>query len=97
MEKLLLTPVEAAQVLGIGRSKLYQLLRDGQISSVRIGKCRRIPATALRDLVDRLCPDRDYVAANASAVPTEVASMAPHQHRSGWAVQPGANAGERIA
>ncbi len=34
MDKLLLTPVEAAAVLGIGRSKLYELLQTGQLASV---------------------------------------------------------------
>lgn len=36
MDKLLLTPDEAARVLGIGRSKLYELLRAGVVESVRI-------------------------------------------------------------
>jgi len=51
MERLLLTPTEAAQALGIGRSKLYELLRAGAIRSVRIGSCRRVPADALMDFV----------------------------------------------
>ena len=37
MEKLLLKPFEAAEALGICRSKLYQLLRNGTVVSVRIG------------------------------------------------------------
>lgn len=47
MDKLLLTPTEAAHALGIGRSKLYQLLQTGQLGWVRIGSCRRVPAEAL--------------------------------------------------
>lgn len=54
MDKLLLTPDEAARVLGIGRSKLYELLRAGVVESVRIGTCRRVPAAALSDYVDGL-------------------------------------------
>jgi excisionase family DNA binding protein len=53
-EPILLTPTEAAQALGIGRSKLYELLQTGVLESVHIGACRRIPADALSDLVDRL-------------------------------------------
>jgi excisionase family DNA binding protein len=53
-EPILLTPIEAAQVLRIGRSKLYQLLQAGELESVHIGACRRIPAEALNDLVARL-------------------------------------------
>ena len=51
MDKVLLTPVEAATVLGIGRSKLYELLRSGRLPSVRIGACRRIPADVIHRFV----------------------------------------------
>ena len=54
MDKLLFTPSEAAAVLGIGRSKIYELLNDGQLRSVRIDRCRRIPADELVALVERL-------------------------------------------
>lgn len=54
MDKLLLTPKEAAEVLGIGRSKLYELLRAGAIQSVKIDGCRRVPQTALHEYVERL-------------------------------------------
>lgn len=59
MDKLLLTPAEAADALGIGRSKLYQLLRAGTVVSLRIGSCRRIPAASLPELVARLQADQD--------------------------------------
>jgi excisionase family DNA binding protein len=52
--KLLLTPEEAAEALGISRSLLYQLLRSQQLKSVRIGHCRRIPAVALDEFVAAL-------------------------------------------
>ncbi len=51
MDKLLLTPVEAAKALGIGRSKIYELIQAGQLKSVRIGSCRRIPLDALHELL----------------------------------------------
>ena len=51
---ILLTPTQAARALGIGRSKLYELLRDGVLESVHIGACRRIPTDALISLVNRL-------------------------------------------
>jgi excisionase family DNA binding protein len=38
---VLLTPAEAAAVLKIGRSKLYELMARGAISSVKLGRCRR--------------------------------------------------------
>lgn len=49
MDKLLLTPSEAATALGIGRSKLYELLQTGQLASVRIGTCHRVPTRALHN------------------------------------------------
>jgi excisionase family DNA binding protein len=54
MDKLLLTPTEAATALGIGRSKVYELMQTGQLQSVHIGACRRIPADALTAFLDRL-------------------------------------------
>ena len=53
-ERLLLRPEEAADVLGIGRSKLYDLLATGEVESVHIGSCRRIPVEGLHRYVDRL-------------------------------------------
>jgi excisionase family DNA binding protein len=54
MDKLLLTTLEAATVLGISRSKLYELLASGQLPSVRIGACRRVPADAVHSFVAEL-------------------------------------------
>jgi excisionase family DNA binding protein len=54
MDKLLLTPTEAASALGIGRSKLYELLQTGELASVHIGACRRVPADALEAFLDSL-------------------------------------------
>jgi excisionase family DNA binding protein len=54
MDKLLLTAEEAAEVVGVGRTKVYELLRVGQIESVRIGRCRRIPLRAIQEYVARL-------------------------------------------
>ena len=53
-DQLLLTPIQAARTLGIGRSKLYELMRAGTIRSIRIGSCRRIPAEALTALIESL-------------------------------------------
>lgn len=48
MEKLLLKPSEAAQVLGIGRSLTYELIARGEIPSVRLGRCIRVPTESLQ-------------------------------------------------
>ena len=57
MEKLLLSPEEAAEALGVGRSRLYDLMRRRELVSVRIGKCRRVPVAALQAYVERLTRD----------------------------------------
>jgi excisionase family DNA binding protein len=54
MPRLLLTPTEAAEALGIGRSKLYELIGTGVIESVLIGAARRIPIEALTAYVAAL-------------------------------------------
>jgi excisionase family DNA binding protein len=51
---LLLRPEDAATVLGIGRTKVYELMRSRALRSVRIGGLRRIPATALAEFVAQL-------------------------------------------
>jgi excisionase family DNA binding protein len=54
MDALLLKPEEAAQCLGICRSKIYELMRAGALESVRIGASRRIPAAAVARFVEQL-------------------------------------------
>ena len=39
-------------LLGIGRNTAYQLIRSGQIRSVRIGRQIRIPREALLEFLD---------------------------------------------
>jgi excisionase family DNA binding protein len=53
MERMLLKPTEAAEVIGLGRSKTYELISKGLIPSVRIGKSVRIPVAALRNWVEQ--------------------------------------------
>ena len=57
MEKLLLSPAEAAAQLSIGRSKVYELMRLGQLRSVKIGASRRIPQAALADFMEALAEE----------------------------------------
>jgi excisionase family DNA binding protein len=47
----LLTVKEAASILGIGRSTVYDLIYAGRIRSVKIGSSRRIRRGDLDDLV----------------------------------------------
>ena len=54
MEKLLFTIEEAAEVLSVSRSTVYDLVRMRLLDTVLIGRSRRVPASALQVLVDRL-------------------------------------------
>lgn len=51
MEKLLVTPHEAAALIGIGRTRIYDMIARGAIPSVRIGRSVRVPLDALREWV----------------------------------------------
>ena len=50
---LLLGVRDAAHVLGIGRSTLYELIAAGEIEVVHIGRSARVPVVALQAFVDR--------------------------------------------
>ncbi len=53
MEQLLLRASEAAQMLGIGRSTVYELAAKGSIPSVRIGARLRFPRDRLLKWIEQ--------------------------------------------
>ncbi|WP_206185106.1 helix-turn-helix domain-containing protein [Thermoactinospora rubra] len=48
------TVEQVAEMLSIGRDKVYFLLRTGQLKSIKIGKLRRITDQHLADFVSSL-------------------------------------------
>ena len=48
---LLLRVTEAARVLGLGRTKTYELIADGRLEVVRIDGAVRIPVEAVEQFV----------------------------------------------
>ena len=50
MEKLLLTVREAADVLSVSRSRVYELIYAEQLDSVKIGRSRRVSLASVRRL-----------------------------------------------
>ena len=42
---------EAAQLLGIGRSLAYDLIRSGQLRSIKIGRRRLVPLDAIAEAI----------------------------------------------
>jgi excisionase family DNA binding protein len=59
MEPLLLKPTEAAEVLGVGRSKIYALLAAGELPAVRVGHSVRVPLADLRRWVEERAAVRE--------------------------------------
>lgn len=51
---LLLKVEEAALRLGIARTSMFRLLAEGEVSSVRVGRLRRIPVACLEEYIARL-------------------------------------------
>jgi excisionase family DNA binding protein len=49
----LLTINQTAATLGIARSSVYRLLRDGQLNAVRVGERVRIEPHAIREYLTR--------------------------------------------
>jgi len=56
-EKLLLTAEEVAGLLGLSRSRVFELLYAKTIVSVKIGKSRRVRRTDLEAFVESLDED----------------------------------------
>ena len=53
-EPLLLTVVEAAAMLGVGRTTAYELIAADQLQVVHIGRSARVPLVAIHRYVDGL-------------------------------------------
>ncbi|MFC5175593.1 excisionase family DNA-binding protein [Nocardioides taihuensis] len=51
---LLFSPDEVSRLLSLGRHRVFDLIRDGRLRSVKVGSSRRISARALADYVAAL-------------------------------------------
>ncbi|MFJ6294690.1 helix-turn-helix domain-containing protein [Streptomyces griseoviridis] len=56
VDRLLYRPEEAAEVLAIGRSLVYELMAEGVIRYIHLGRCRRIRRMDLESYVAGLAP-----------------------------------------
>jgi excisionase family DNA binding protein len=52
-EPLLLKPREVAVRLGIGKTKVYEMLQQGQLPQIRIRGSRRVPLQALLTWIEQ--------------------------------------------
>lgn len=58
MSSLMLTPEEAAAELRIGRSRMYDLIKRGEVVSVRVGGSRRVIRESLKAYVEKLVAEQ---------------------------------------
>jgi excisionase family DNA binding protein len=55
MEPLTVTVSEACKVLGLGRTKIYDLIGKGRLETLKIDKRTLIKTASIRALVDGEC------------------------------------------
>lgn len=48
---LVLDSREVARLLGIGRTKTFQLMASGELPTIRLGRCVRVPVVALQSWI----------------------------------------------
>lgn len=48
---LAVSPADAARLIGLGRTRLYEEIRSGKLRSFKLGKRRLIPITALQEWI----------------------------------------------
>ena len=53
MQPRLLTPEQAARLLAISRSKIYELMRAGRLDAIKIDGSRRVPVEAVDEFIAR--------------------------------------------
>jgi len=58
---LLMTVEETADALRIGRSKVFDLIRCGDLYSIKIGRLRRVAADEVHAFLLRLLNERESV------------------------------------
>jgi len=57
---LLVTVEEAAHLLRVGRTLVYEQVRRGALPSVRVGRCRRIALVDLERFVEHLREEANH-------------------------------------
>lgn len=58
-QPLLLTVQQASERVNLDRSTFYAILMRGECQSIKIGRSRRVPVSALEQYVDRLIAEQN--------------------------------------
>lgn len=53
VDRILYRPVEAAEAIGVSRSRIYELVNSGEIPSIKVGNVTRIPVDKLHEWVEQ--------------------------------------------
>jgi len=53
VQPLVVSPTEAATMLGLSRAKVYLLIDAGDLRRVKIGRATRIPVADIQALIER--------------------------------------------
>jgi len=76
-DRLLLRPSDVMKATALGRSTIYEMLRSGELPSIRVGKRnRRVSVSALEAWIN----EKAAVAANNDGT-KEAADARPARHR----------------
>lgn len=59
MTTKLVSVQQACAILGIGRTKLYSLINDDALQTVRLGRRRLVIEESVAALIDKLIAERD--------------------------------------
>ena len=60
--RYLLTVEETAKSLSISRTRVFGLIKAGQLPGLKIGRSTRIPTKCIEELIDRLINDPQLLA-----------------------------------
>jgi len=69
----LLSPNECCAMLDCGRSKFYEIVREGHLDVRQFGKCSRVTMKSLRAYIENLPPQevKDIFMRQGSAAPAQ--------------------------
>jgi excisionase family DNA binding protein len=51
---ILFSPAQTAKIMSISRSKVYELINNGKLNSLRIGRSRRISNNQIQTFINNL-------------------------------------------
>ena len=58
----------AARMIGLGRTKLYELIGNGEVEAIKVGKATLVTTASLNAMIERRCAGRQQPAARGCSV-----------------------------